>query len=1024
MSITKTIFNPNGSTTKAAIILALVILTAYAPLIFLNQTYNSSVPAGTELHTKKYAPFPATLDPAADFTQIWPEHALAAKEVLHGIAPLWNPYIGGGQPLAADSDNYIFSPLFAIFLLPSSTWDLGLLVAVWGAGVFMFLFLRNIGLGFHSSLVGSVFYMLSGAFTWYLPHTSIPVILFTPLILYSMEKILQEKKFRHIPVASVAIACGILGAHIETIVLQSALVILYMTYRIIRQHFHSTRDDMPQRPSTRRTIASGFLAYLGGLGLSSFFILPVYEFLKNGSLGHDATAGIAHAQAYVAITNFVPYIMGPVQTYWSTLMGNQGNWNVLWGYVGIFALFFSVLGVLSSIRNKDVNSLHRYTPIFFFGVSVFFIMKTVGVPGINWIGHLPILEYIIFPRYLGAIIPIGFAVAGAFGIESLLQSPSAKKIGSVFAITVFIILLLAIPLVPYLSHQRATITESNVIGYVGFQILQAILFAVLALVASIAVSKNRSTIIGLVPLVLLELSLYIPMGLDPIWMAYKAVVILGGMVLISFFMLRPNRITWNVNTKSIRFVVIVILVIGTTSGMVFLSAKSPYVMVQRHDVFAPNQLTDYIKENIGNSRIFSLNFPLGPNYPSAYDISTLGLISAFNLSSFYSFTHHFIDSDAQETTMGYPPWTRSYGPALAQEKIVDAKKYFDFMGVKYFVSQNYDLGTTMIGPNKTITTHSTALSTISNSTGQSFVSPSDSISGIGISFYAKTLDSTGKIRLVLDSVPYDSKYHRESYVNVTSVRNSDFNVFEFSALDGIKNKTLYIQVQYPQSNKNNVVKIYYFENTDDGYGFVKDVLGGTFYQNGSQEPDKELAFLIITNSKSSHVFSYNNFNVVENKDAYPRAYLVDRYQIVQKDKAQDFLKQNPDFDLRHDVILEEQLPSDVSNQLQQDKTNGLAEITSYNENNVKVSTNSSGGSILVLTDAYYPGWKASVDGKETGIYKADGLVRAVFVPSGVHTVEFSYMPKSFVTGMEISLATLGVLVLVLVYYTIKKNKLK
>jgi len=60
----------------------------------------------------------------------------------------------------------------------------------------------------------------------------------------------------------------------------------------------------------------------------------------------------------------------------------------------------------------------------------------------------------------------------------------------------------------------------------------------------------------------------------------------------------------------------------------------------------------------------------------------------------------------------------------------------------------------------------------------------------------------------------------------------------------------------------------------------------------------------------------------------------------------------------------------------------------------------------VLTDAYYPGWRALVDGLETPIYRADLLFRAVYLPAGQHRVEFIYDPLSFKLGAAISLAAL------------------
>ncbi|MBM3135063.1 MAG: hypothetical protein FJZ89_07250, partial [Chloroflexi bacterium] len=53
----------------------------------------------------------------------------------------------------------------------------------------------------------------------------------------------------------------------------------------------------------------------------------------------------------------------------------------------------------------------------------------------------------------------------------------------------------------------------------------------------------------------------------------------------------------------------------------------------------------------------------------------------------------------------------------------------------------------------------------------------------------------------------------------------------------------------------------------------------------------------------------------------------------------------------------------------------------------------------VLGDSYFPGWLATVDGKESKIYRADGNFRAVAVPAGEHKVVFKYSPLSFRLGL-------------------------
>lgn len=62
-------------------------------------------------------------------------------------------------------------------------------------------------------------------------------------------------------------------------------------------------------------------------------------------------------------------------------------------------------------------------------------------------------------------------------------------------------------------------------------------------------------------------------------------------------------------------------------------------------------------------------------------------------------------------------------------------------------------------------------------------------------------------------------------------------------------------------------------------------------------------------------------------------------------------------------------------------------------------------SILVIADSFYPGWQASVNGKQTNIYPANINQRAVFVNAGHHEVRFHFISRSFELGKKISIAS-------------------
>jgi len=81
---------------------------------------------------------------------------------------------------------------------------------------------------------------------------------------------------------------------------------------------------------------------------------------------------------------------------------------------------------------------------------------------------------------------------------------------------------------------------------------------------------------------------------------------------------------------------------------------------------------------------------------------------------------------------------------------------------------------------------------------------------------------------------------------------------------------------------------------------------------------------------------------------------------------------------------------------------GTARVVTYEAERVVVEAELAAPGYLVLTDSYYPGWRAWVDGRETQILRANYLFRAVAVSEGRHTVEFRYEPASLTIGLWVS----------------------
>jgi hypothetical protein len=77
---------------------------------------------------------------------------------------------------------------------------------------------------------------------------------------------------------------------------------------------------------------------------------------------------------------------------------------------------------------------------------------------------------------------------------------------------------------------------------------------------------------------------------------------------------------------------------------------------------------------------------------------------------------------------------------------------------------------------------------------------------------------------------------------------------------------------------------------------------------------------------------------------------------------------------------------------------------------VRIEAEAEGDSTLVVNDAWWPGWEATVDGRPAVIFRADALVRAVRFPAGRHVLEMRYRPPEVRWGVRVSLLGLACLV--------------
>ena len=162
--------------------------------------------------------------------------------------------------------------------------------------------------------------------------------------------------------------------------------------------------------------------------------------------------------------------------------------------------------------------------------------------------------------------------------------------------------------------------------------------------------------------------------------------------------------------------------------------------------------------------------------------------------------------------------------------------------------------------------------------------------------------------------------------------------------------------------------------------------------------------LNVKGLKLLHEFPEHYSRIYEVTDSVPRTYLAS-HPIYDPDPVSTLRQLSSDaFDSAREVIID--APTRFE---QQPEFRGNAKIEFYQNHRVRITAWLNEAGVLVLTDAFYPGWKVYVDKHPQRILRANYLFRGVELTPGNHTVEFVYDPESFKIGLFISLMTVALI---------------
>jgi hypothetical protein len=336
----------------------------------------------------------------ADFVNFnYPNDLFAARSLLAGEIPFWNPYVATGQPYAADPNIGFLYPLRLLFTLNHFDYErmVYLLMIHYSlAGLFTYAVARDLGASKPGSMIAGIGFMFSGFLIGQMDHINIVISSsWSPLIFLLFRRAILRHNANYALLAGLVLSLSVLGGHQQFSLFSGYWCGFWLLIHLIQERGQGL---------LRSVGLFGTMAVVA-LAASAVQILPTLEFFQftqRSALDiHDATA--YHMLPITWILLLLPHYFGYHDWQAGFILNSYPN--EFYVYAGVIILFMALLGSYTwQSREKSFFLLiilaaffltaGNTTPIYQLAYELVPGMKYVRVPGrfIIWINlSLPIL---------------------------------------------------------------------------------------------------------------------------------------------------------------------------------------------------------------------------------------------------------------------------------------------------------------------------------------------------------------------------------------------------------------------------------------------------------------------------------------------------------------------------------------------------------------------------------------------------------------------------------------------------------
>lgn len=341
-----------------------------------------------------------------------------------GEVPLWNPYLFGGMPYVAAMHGDIFYPTAWLRALIGTdtgmTW--GFIIHIYLAGLFTYLLLRGLGLGFFGALIGGLAYMMGGNVAGLVSpghDGKLFVSAMLPLSMFFVLRGVRDGRSWAWGGLALSVGLGVLSPHPQ---LLQYMLLVAGAFGFFLAFGNAPGGPLPRADAIKRLAASA-VAVVVGLAMGAVQYLPVQEYVpwSPRAAGKTWEVATSYSMPPEELLNFwVPHFSGILDRYW----GDNGI-HFHSEYVGVAVLLLAALAFAQGRRGE-----HKALLWFATGVTIVATLWALG-------GYTPFyrLVYAIVPgtRFFRApstmlyVVSFGIALLAALGADRAVRREIGRR---------------------------------------------------------------------------------------------------------------------------------------------------------------------------------------------------------------------------------------------------------------------------------------------------------------------------------------------------------------------------------------------------------------------------------------------------------------------------------------------------------------------------------------------------------------------------------------------------------------------